>query len=70
MPIFVPFFFHWYAGVVPPLTGVAVKVTEVPVQIAPDGLAAILMLAVRLEFTDQLATTGVEDVQPDPVAVL
>ena len=25
-----PFNFHWYAGVVPPLAGVAVKVTNVP----------------------------------------
>ena len=25
-----PPFFHWYAGVVPPLVGVAVKVTKVP----------------------------------------
>ena len=28
-----PFTFHWYTGVVPPFTGVAVKVTEVPAQI-------------------------------------
>ena len=28
--------YHWYEGVVPPLTGVAVKVTEVPAQ---TGLA-------------------------------
>jgi hypothetical protein len=27
-----PFTFHWYAGDVPPLTSVAVKVTEVPAQ--------------------------------------
>ena len=24
--------FHWYAGIVPPFVGVAVKVTEVPAQ--------------------------------------
>jgi hypothetical protein len=30
VPKFVPFTFHWYAGVVPPLTGVAVNVTDVP----------------------------------------
>ena len=29
---FVPLTFHWYAGVVPPLTGVAVNVTVVPAQ--------------------------------------
>ena len=32
----VPFSFHRYVGVVPPLVGVAVKVTEVPAQ---TGLA-------------------------------
>ena len=32
----VPFSFHWYVGVVPPLVGVAVNVTEVPAQ---TGLA-------------------------------
>lgn len=31
--VFVPFIFHWYAGVMPPLTGVAVKVILVPWQI-------------------------------------
>src|SRR4051794_37801694 len=32
IPLFIPFTFHWYDGVVPPFTGVAVKVTAVPVQ--------------------------------------
>jgi hypothetical protein len=43
----VPFFRHWYVGVVPPLAGVAVKVTEVPEQTAPDGDATIVTLAGR-----------------------
>ncbi len=30
VPAFDPFTSHWYTGVVPPLTGVAVNVTEVP----------------------------------------
>ena len=30
VPTFAPFTFHWYVGVVPPLVGVAVKVTGVP----------------------------------------
>jgi hypothetical protein len=30
--MFVPFNFHWYEGVVPPFTGAAVNVTEVPGQ--------------------------------------
>ena len=32
MPTFTPFTFHWYTGEVPPFTGVAVYVTEVPAQ--------------------------------------
>ena len=35
----------------PPLVGVAVKVTLVPAQIAPDGTAAMLTLAGKLGFT-------------------
>ena len=35
--ILVPLTFHWYEGIVPPLVGVAVKVTEVPEQ---TGFAA------------------------------
>ena len=33
------------------MVGVAVKVTEVPEQIAPDGTAAMLTLAGRFAFT-------------------
>ena len=33
VPTLLPFTFHWYDGVVPPLTGVAVKVAEEPAQI-------------------------------------
>ena len=51
-PAFTPFTFHWYTGAPPPLTGVAVKVTFVPAQILPDGLAAMLTLAGRFVFTD------------------
>ena len=38
-------------GVVPPLVGVAVNITLVPAQIAPDGTAAMLALAGRFGFT-------------------
>ena len=50
VPALTPFTFHWYEGVVPPLVGVAVKVTEVP---AHTGLAeaAIEMLTGRLGLT-------------------
>ena len=46
----VPFNFHWYVGVAPPLVGVAVKVTEVPAQ---TGLAEAETetLTGRLGFT-------------------
>jgi hypothetical protein len=48
VPAFMPFTFHWYDGVVPPLVGVAVNVIEVPAQ---------MLVAVAL--TD---TAGVTDV--------
>ena len=41
-------------GVIPPLTGVAVKVTLVPVHMAPAGTAAILTLTGKLGFTVML----------------
>ena len=49
MPTLLPFTFHWYDGVVPPLVGVAVKVTLVPEQIV---VLLVLMptLAVKLGF--------------------
>ena len=40
---FVPLTFHWYVGVEPPFTGVAVKVTELPVQTGfAEGLTEML----------------------------
>jgi hypothetical protein len=48
--ISVPPLYHWYAGT-PPLVELAVKVTEVPAQIAPDGEAEILTLAGNKGFT-------------------
>jgi len=41
VPALIPFTFHWYAGLLPPLTGVAVKVTGVP---RHTGLAEAKML--------------------------
>ena len=46
----VPPLYHWYDGI-PPLVGIAVKVTEVPAQIAPGGEAVILTLAGNNGFT-------------------
>ena len=50
VPLFTPFTFHWKEGVLPPLVAVAVKLTAVPVQIAPEG---------RVEMVTAGATTGV-----------
>jgi len=49
---------------VPPFVGVAVKVTLVPEQIAPEGFAAILTLAGKLETVIVI----VFDVAGEPVA--
>ena len=46
VPTIALFLYHWYEGVLPPLVGVAVNVTEVPAQTAPGGLAVIDTLAV------------------------
>ena len=45
----VPFLVHWYVGVVPPLVGVAVKVTDEPLQagLLPEVIA-ILTLGVSV----------------------
>jgi hypothetical protein len=64
--IAVPLFFHRYAAV-PPLVAVAVKVTLVPLQIAPVGLATMLTLAVPLGFTVMVIAF---EVAGDPVAQL
>jgi hypothetical protein len=51
VPTLVPFTFHWYAGVVPPLVGVAVKVTEAPAQIVEPEPLAMLTEGVTEVFT-------------------
>ena len=50
VPAFTPFTFHWYAGVVPPFVGVAVKVTDEPGQKGLDE-AAIVTFAGKLLLT-------------------
>jgi len=49
-PTLAPFTFHWYDGVVPSFTAVAVNVTDVPSQIVV-ALAAMLTLTGRFGFT-------------------
>jgi hypothetical protein len=51
VPVFDPLTFHWYEGVVPPLTGVAVNVTEVPEHIGPAGRAVTETVGVTFAFT-------------------
>lgn len=53
-PTVVPFNFHWYDGFVPPLVGVAVKVTEVPWQMSLSG-----SLETMVTLTGLLALTVV-----------
>ena len=48
LPTLLPFFFHWYDGDVPPLVGVAVKVTDEPEQMVEPGFAAMLTDGVLL----------------------
>lgn len=38
VPALLPFTFHWYVGVAPPLTGVAVKVTLLPLHTVVAGV--------------------------------
>ncbi len=49
VPTLPPFNFHWYDGVVPPLVGVAVKVTLVPEQI---------LLSASLDAIETAGVTG------------
>jgi hypothetical protein len=52
VPTFAPLTFHWYDGVAPPFTGVAVKVTEVPAQTGSAGEAAIVTLTGTVGVTN------------------
>ena len=61
---FVPFLNHWKVGEVPPLTGVAVKVTLVPEHTVVAGTAVILTLAGSFGLT---VIVRILDVAGDPV---
>lgn len=71
IPTFMPFFFHWYIGLVPPFTVVAVKVTGVPLQIILLGFAAMVTDGVSSGFTVIVAVCGAPE-QPlsDGVTVI
>lgn len=51
VPTLFPFSFHWYAGVAPPLVGVAVNVTLVPAHIGEAGAPEIPTEGVKMGFT-------------------
>ena len=55
--------YHWYAGAVPPLTGVAVNVTLVPAQ---TGLAPAAMVTLAVKIGSTTIVTAF-DVAGDPV---
>src|SRR6478736_707892 len=62
VPLSTPLTCHWYDGLLPPLVGVAVNVTEVPLQI-DVVLAAILTLGstlVDVMVTGLLVAVGVD----------
>jgi hypothetical protein len=63
VPTLVPFTFHWYDGVVPPLVGVAVKVMGMPAQ---DGLVPEVTATATVGATDALTVM----VMPLEVAVV
>jgi len=65
VPVAVAPLYHWYDGVVPPLVGVAVKVTVAPEQ---TGLAsaAIEAMTGRTAFTIVLLLAGEDPVHPLP----
>jgi hypothetical protein len=60
-PTFAPLTVHWYAGVVPPLVGLAVNVTLVPAHIAPDGFATIPTDGTNTEFICTVIVLEVAD---------
>ena len=63
-----PFTFHWYAGTAPPLTGVAVNVTEVPAQTGfADG--AMDTLTGRPGFTVMVTVLDVAGLPVTQVAL-
>jgi hypothetical protein len=51
LPTLLPFTFHWYNGVVPPNVGVAVNVTEVPLQMVAPTFDAILTDGAAIDDT-------------------
>lgn len=51
VPTLLPFTFHWYDGVRPPLDGLALKVTTEPTQVLPLGFDDIVTPAATVLVT-------------------
>ena len=51
VPTLAPFFFHWYAGVIPGFVTFELKVALFPAQTAPDGVFVMEMPAVTFVLT-------------------
>lgn len=69
LPTFVAPFFHWYEGLAPPFTGVAVKVTGVPALEQMDVEEAVIDTdGVTFEFTVAVIAVLEPVVQPPEVA--
>src|SRR6478736_5363476 len=62
VPAFTPLICHWYDGLVPPLVGVAVNVTDVPVQIVVEEAAMLTLGSTLVDVivTGLLVAVGVE----------
>jgi hypothetical protein len=67
-PTGIPSTLHRYEGI-PPLTGVAVKVTNVPEQTGPAGLATILTLAAIEGLTVIVPPADADPHPPEVVTV-
>lgn len=71
VPVFIPFTFHWYTGVLPPLVGVAVKVTPVPLHmdVADALILTVGVTAVPAEIVTALdvATAGLAQAEEDVI---
>jgi hypothetical protein len=65
----IPLIFHWKAGVVPALTAVAVKLTEVPEQIGPAGETVLETLTGSSRLTVTCLSAVTEAQGPDVIRV-
>ena len=78
LPTFTLFTFHWYAGLVPPLPGVAVYVTEVPAHTELDeaaietltGNSGLTIIVTTLDVAGLPVAQDIEEVSTQVTASL